>query len=135
MKNIFKGSVVLMIFSLAVVLFNISCGKESVAQTTTTTSSPQNLGILVFSKSGDKAYEFWTSKYDGTNQTKIMISSIPATAEIIKNTIKLTPDGKKFFFQMNPNPSTSSDAIYSCNADGSGLAKLVDDVDGLSDVK
>jgi hypothetical protein len=161
MKNIFKGSIVLMIFSFSIIIFNISCEKESIAQTNTPyvlpkatssslggvsvgsglsvttdgTISTQSLGILVFSKSGDNANEFWTSKHDGSSQTKITIPSFPSTAELIKETIKISPDGKKFFFTMNPNPLSSLDAIYSCNIDGSSLTKLIDNIDAFSDVR
>ena len=163
MKTIFKSSLLLLLFSFSVLVFNLSCEKESIAQNTTPYTLPiatstklggiivgtglnvttdgvlstqQNLGLLVFAKGGDKANEFWTSKYDGTNQVKIIISSIPSTGEMIKETIKLSPDGKKFFFQMNPNVTTSlPDALYSCNIDGSGLTKLIDDIDEFSDIK
>ena len=162
MKNILKGSIILFIFSISIILFNISCKKESIAQTNTSyilpkatsnslggvivgsglsvtdngTISTQSAGLLIFAKGADKYNEFWTSKYDGTNQVKITISSIPSTGEIIKETIKLSPDGKKFFFQMNPNVTSNlTDALYSCNIDGSGLIKLIDDIDEFSDVK
>jgi hypothetical protein len=116
-------------------VFNLNCKKESIAQNTST--SIQNLGILVFSKAGDKVNEFWTSKYDGSGQIKITITSITSTGEIVKDNIQISPDGKKFFFIANTNPTnpSSMDAIYSCNIDGSGVTKLVDNIDEFSDVK
>jgi Tol biopolymer transport system component len=55
----------------------------------------------------------------------------------VKESIKVSPDGKKFFFTLNFNPmiQTSQDAIYSCNIDGSGLTKLVDNIGEFSDAK
>jgi hypothetical protein len=164
MKTMFKSSILLLLFSFSLLVFNLSCEKESIAQTTTPYTLPIatstklggviigtglnvttegvlstqiNPGILVFAKSGDKANEFWTSKYDGSGQVKITISSLPSTGEIIKANIKITPDGKKFFFVANPNPTNqnSLDALYSCNADGSGLTKLIDNIDEFSDLK
>jgi len=135
MKNILKGSILLIIFSFSIALVNISCNKEASAQTNTNTTTTQPLGILVFAKGGDKSTEFWTAKYDGTNQTKISLSGLPSTAELVKGTIRISPDGKKFFFTLNLNPVNSQDAIYSCNVDGSGLTKLIDNVDEFSDVK
>ena len=135
MKTLFKSSVLLLLFSFSLLVFNLSCEKESIAQNTST--SIQNLGILVFSKAGDKANEFWTSKYDGSGQIKITIASITSTGEIVKDNIQISPDGKKFFFIANTNPTnpSSMDAIYSCNIDGSGVTKLVDNIDEFSDVK
>ena len=135
MKTLFKSSVLLLLFSFSLLVFNLSCEKESIAQNTST--SIQNLGILVFSKAGDKANEFWTSKYDGSGQIKITITSITSTGEIVKDNIQISPDGKKFFFIANTNPTnpSSMDAIYSCNIDGSGVTKLVDNIDEFSDVK
>ena len=129
MKTLFKSSVLLLLFSFSLLVFNLSCKKESIAQNTST--SIQNLGILVFSKAGDKANEFWTSKYDGSGQIKITITSITSTGEIVKDNIQISPDGKKFFFIANTNPTnpSSMDAIYSCNIDGSGVTKLVDNID------
>ncbi len=163
MKNIFKGSIVLMIFSLAIVIFNISCEKESIAQTNTPfvlpkatsnslggvivgsglsvttdgTISTQSAGLLVFAKGGDKRNEFWISKYDGSGQVKITISSFPLTGEIVKEGIKLSPDGKKFFFvgYTANGQITNVDGLYSCNLDGSGLTKLIDNIDEFSDVR
>jgi hypothetical protein len=164
MKTLFKSSLILILFAISVTVFNISCEKESIAQNVNSytlpvattsklggvivgsglsittdgilsTQNSGNLGILVFAKTGDKANEFWTSKLDGTNQTKITLSSLSFTAEIVKSTIKISPDGKKLFFTLNLNPSNSQDAIYSCNIDGSALTKLIDNVDEFSDVK
>lgn len=162
MKNIFKGSLILIFFSISIAVFNISCNKETTAQTNTTYSLPvattstvggvivgsglsvtsngtistQNAGLLVFAKVGDKANEFWTAKFDGSSQTKITLT-ISATAEIVKESIKISPDGKKLFLVLNLNPTlpASLDAIYSCNIDGSGLTKLVDNIGEFSDAK
>jgi len=130
MKTLLKSSILLLLFSFSLLVFNLSCKKESTAQNTST--SIQNLGILVFAKGDDKVNEFWTSKYDGSGQIKITISSLPANGEIAKESIKISPDGKKFFFNGFTNTSSS---LYSCNSDGTGLTKLVDNIDEFSDVK
>jgi hypothetical protein len=133
MKTLLKSSILLLFFSFSLLVFNLSCNKESTAQNTST--SIQNLGILVFAKGGDKANEFWTSKYDGSGQIKITVSSLPNTGEIFKESIKISPDGKKFFFNGITNPTNTFSSIYSCNIDGTGLIKLVDNIDEFSDVK
>ena len=133
MKTLLKSSILLLFFSFSLLVFNLSCKKESTAQNTST--SIQNLGILVFTKVNGKTNEFWTSKYDGTGQTKITVSSFPTTGEIWEESIKIAPDGKKFFFYGITKSTDISSSIFSCNADGTGVTKLVDNIDEFSDVK
>ena len=134
MKTLLKSSILLLFFSFSLLVFNLSCKKESTAQNTST--SIQNLGILVFTKIEDKEKNvFWTSKYDGTGQTKITVSSFPTTGEIWRESIKISPDGKKFFFYGITKSTDISSSIFSCNSDGTGLTKLVDNIDEFSDVK
>jgi hypothetical protein len=85
MKTLLRSSILLLLFSCSLLVFNLSCKKESTAQNTST--STQNLGILVFEKLDDKVNEFWTSKYDGSGQIKITVSSLPANGEIVKESI------------------------------------------------
>jgi hypothetical protein len=163
MKHIIKTSLVLIFFSLSIIIFNLSCEKESTAQANTSytlpkattsslggvivgsglsvtdngTISTQNFDIIIFSRNGDKENEFWTAKHDGTNQKKITIPSLPTTEAISKDQLRLSPDGKKFFFKIYyyPNNTGINEKLYSCNIDGSGLTKLIDDVAGFSDLK
>jgi hypothetical protein len=98
------------------------------------TLSTKNLDVLVFSKEDDKYNEFWTANIDGTNQKKVTIA-LPSKGFFPKETIKISPDGKKFFFIANPDEATAQDALYSCNVDGSGLTKLIDKAVKFSDLK
>lgn len=129
MKKIFKSTLVLIFFSLSIVLFNASCEKEANAQTNTL---PQNVGLIIFKKNGDQPNEVWTSKYDGSTQTKITISSFPANGNVDPKTIRLSPDGMKIFFVMYI-PSTQVQSIFVCNIDGSGLINVVDNVYEFTD--
>lgn len=132
MKQLVKSTLVLTLFALAVLLFNLSCEKDVTAQTTTpATTSP--LGLILFTKSGDKSNEVWFCKYDGSNATKVTIAGFPAGADVDKSTMKISPDGKKIFFCMYIL-STNLQSIYSCNSDGSGLTKLVENVDEIAQV-
>jgi hypothetical protein len=130
MKTLLRSSILLLLFSCSLLVFNLSCKKESTAQNTST--STQNLGILVFEKLDDKVNEFWTSKYDGSGQIKITVSSLPANTEIVKESIKISPDGKKFFLVVYTRNTSD---LYSCNSDGTGLTKLIDNVGDLTDIK
>jgi hypothetical protein len=131
MNKVIKASLVLLLFSSSIMVFSLSCKKESIAQSNTGNSITQNVGILIFKKEGDKANEFWTSKYDGSNQVKVSIATFPIDGDVDGASLKLSPDGKKVFFLMYV-PSIRLQSIYTCNIDGSGLTKVVDKVDEFS---
>jgi len=132
MKHFVKSTIVLTLFAFSVLLFNLSCEKDVTAQTSNpVTTSP--LGLILFTKSGDKPNEVWFCKYDGTNATKVTIAGFPSGADLDKSTMKISPDGKKIFFCMYII-STNLQSIYSCNADGSGLTKVVENVDEIAQV-
>jgi hypothetical protein len=132
MKRIFQSSLVLLTFSFSIVVFNLSCEKDVNAQNTTT-ASPQVVGLILFSKNGDKSNEIWFAKYDGSNATKISIASFPAGGDMDRSTMKISPDGKKIFFCMYI-PSTNMQSIYTCNSDGTGLTKIIEDADEIAQV-
>ena len=93
-------------------------------------STPKNLGVLFYNLQNDKYGELWKVNYDGTNQTKIVIKLLPANSEIANNSFTISPDGTKLFFLLYSTISTIQ-SIYSCNIDGTGLIKLVDNVGEL----
>ena len=93
-------------------------------------NTPKNLGVLFYNLQNDKYGELWKVNYDGTNQTKIVIKLLPANSEIANNSFTISPDGTKLFFLLY-STITTIQSIYSCNIDGTGLTKLVDNVDEL----
>ena len=130
MKKILLSSAVLTIFAISIVLFQLSCQKESHAQTasyilpaaTTTTlggviagsglnvsptgvlsvapSTSSPLNLLVYYKTVGAVVEIWTAKYDGTAQAKINLT-IPANTEFSDDAAPLlSPDGTKLFFTL-----------------------------------
>jgi hypothetical protein len=130
MKTLLKSSIVLMVFSLSIILFNISCEKKAEAQPNTTITTVQNVGLVFFRKDGDKDNEFWKANYDGTNQVKITVASIPAGMEFDTVSIRVSPDGKKVFFNLY-SASLNQQNMYSCNIDGTGITKIIDKVDEI----
>ena len=76
--------------------------------------------------------EVWIANYDGTNSSKVNIT-LPSGIEFEDGLegIKLSPDGKKIFFNAGPAasfgaPYAGSTDIYSCNSDGSSVTKIID---------
>lgn len=167
MKKILLGSIVLSTFSLAIIMFQISCQKSATAQsgnssytlppaTSSTlggvivgsglsitssgilsvTPPTGNTGLtqlnkIIYTKViNSNSSEIWISNYDGTGNAKVNIvlpSGIGFSEEMVP---VLSPNGQKIFFTAGTLASGSSRAvygdIYSCNADGSGVVKIVD---------
>jgi hypothetical protein len=131
MKKLFLGSVALFVFSISILVFQISCKKDVIAQSS---NSSQQLNITLLSKSvqinvavGDSvqkrsAIEYYTINSDGNSLQKIPIS-MPGGLYPVGDGY-LTPDGKTIFFQATSANYQSS--IYSCGIDGNNLKKLVD---------
>jgi hypothetical protein len=133
MKSLLKSSLVLIVFSFSIIIFNISCEKTAEAQLTTPVSGVQNVGLVFFNKYGDKDNEFWKANFDGSNQVKIAIAALPAGMQIDKVSLRVSPDGQKVFFNLY-NASLNQQNMYSCNIDGSGIKKIIDQVDYILQV-
>ena len=141
MKKLLFGSVVLICFSLAVILFQISCQKNASAQTSTSTqvldkslisksvqtqvgstTGKDSLGRTITTPIYRYVNVFYTIQNDGSNSTQLNIT-LPQGLYIGGNGY-LSPDGKKIVFvaiDLNNNSS-----IYSCSIDGSNLKKVID---------
>lgn len=70
MKKLLMGSLALTLFSISIIIFQMSCKKDATAQTNNTSGIIQ-LNKILYSKnptgtSGNG--EIWTANYDGTGQ-------------------------------------------------------------------
>lgn len=94
-----------------------------------TTGSTQ-LNKLVFTKEiSGVGQEIWTVNYDGTNATKVNIKLPSGVIFDLNLTAAMSPDGKKIFFTAGFAGSkgyVDEGDVYSCNADGSNVTKIVD---------
>lgn len=123
MKKLLMGSVALTLFSISMLIFQMSCKKEANAQTTTTGLTQLNLILykkvsVVGGMNTDKS--LWTCSVDGTNHKKVNISV--AAGQFIGEA-DLTPDGKKIILVIG-NESTGESKLYSCLVDGSNLTQI-----------
>lgn len=123
MKKLLLSSIVLLIFSIAILLFQLSCKKDSFAQSSTDSLSQLNKIIYVYRPSHTES-EVWTANYDGSGKTKINIT-MPGSTYQVWTTPKLSPNGKIIFLDLIDR-SVDKVHIYSCNLDGSNMTKLVD---------
>ena len=116
MKKLLQSSTALLLFSISLLLFDISCKKEINAQANTTDTTPKTLGILVYVKNSQ---EIWKCNFDGSNQTRINFE-IP-TGSYIYRGISISPDAKKIFFTLTDNVGNW---VASVNFDGTGFIKI-----------
>ena len=111
-------------------------GSGIVGWTTPATSSNSNstdlTGIIVFEKNTINGNEIWKSNFDGTSQSKINIVGLPTNYEIAGGSQRISADGKILYFLLYT--PTGGQHIYKCKIDGSGLTKIVNDVDEIASV-
>ena len=141
MRKLLLASLALTIFSLSIIIFQVSCQKSATAQTSDNLAP---LDITLFYKTiqasvgvgvdsagrqttvTKPAAEYYTVKNDGSNLIKINLN-LPAgqyASAGIGNTGHLSPDGKKLVFTaLNAN---SQSTIYALTIATGNLTKLVD---------
>lgn len=121
MKKLLLGTLVLLAFSAALIITQLSCKKEAMAEGP---GFAQPLNKFLFTKDfRGKSSEIWVSNNDGTGQTKVNIT-LPA-GQLVAPQARLTVDGKGVLFvAMDNNENTIG--VYYCLLDGSGLKKVAD---------
>jgi hypothetical protein len=163
MKKLLLGSISLLMFSVSVLIVQISCQKGANSQpsngsnyvlppaTTTTlggiivgnglavtsngtlsaTSTPaaqQNKILFYKHRKGNFTTnwdEIWIANYDGTNLKRVNIAPPAGMSINLDSDVSISPDGQKVFFGMTET-ATGFTHVYSCNVDGTNLAKVVD---------
>lgn len=131
MKKLLLGSIALTLFSVSILLFQISCKKEVTAQQPTGAGGVNQLGLIVFTKyfmrpvgTPQKQREIWIANIDGTNPRKVPVN-IPSDVGNIED-IKLSPNGQTIFFTAELKSNYRHLYIYSCSVDGTSIKRIVD---------
>lgn len=125
MKKLLLGSAALLIFAISLMIFQISCKKEAVAQSPATGITQQNKILYQKYIAATSTSEIWISNYDGSNNHKVNIA-LPANLRIRQES-RLSPDGQKIFFGAGTATAPYNFYIYSCNVDGSNVQQVIDD--------
>jgi len=124
MRKLFLGSVSLLTFSLAIIVFQISCSREAFADNDDGT----NKGKLVLYLRQDtqapvNGYSLWLMNSDGTNRRQVTIV-FPGDEYNIEGG-RLVDGGKKIIFVAGKiNESEQIKIVYKCDLNGSGLIEL-----------
>jgi len=146
MKKILLSSAVLTLFSLSIILYQVSCVRTADAQQSSQTTTVLDKTLIqkvvqtqigtTIDSSGNQipiyrsACEFYTINNDGSNLSKINITLPAGTyAAAGLSSGYLSPDGKKLIFVASNASSQSS--IYALTLSNGNLVKLIDN--GSSD--
>ncbi len=136
MKKILLSSFVLIVFSLSIIIFQMSCRKTAIAQTSSSLQTLNKVLLLMpiqiqTGTTNDSlghstaiyrtSFDFYFIQYDGTNLKKINIP-MPA-GEYPYGIASLSSDGKHIVFVAN---NVNGNSVYSYALDDSKLTKLVD---------
>lgn len=95
MKKLLYSSIVMMLFSFSIILFQVSCQKDAEAKNENSTSV-QNKFLYAVSTPNTYDWQYWIANIDGTNNQLITIS-LP-TGQKLSGSCKITPDAQKIIF-------------------------------------
>ena len=124
MKNLFKGTFLLFLLGISILIIQYSCSKSD-AQNTPQSLVQLNKVIYLKYLPGGGTAQIWTSAYDGTNAVQIpvaLVSTMQITYDQNSFTLRLSPDGQKVFFSaIDSAIPTLQPSVYSCDIDGSNV--------------
>jgi hypothetical protein len=115
MKKLLLSSVILLLFSASVMLFQLSCKKEVLAQI----PALQQNKIIYLNQCNNLLY---SANYDGSNKTVIPIS-LPAHY-IVDDILSISPDRKTIFISTLDTIKLGVPSLYRCNADGTAPQEI-----------
>ena len=124
MKNFFKGTLYLIVFAAAGIMFQISCSNSD------DTNMPNAENKILITKYDPIAgHTLWYCDTNGSNLTQIPLA-LPANNSFhwanANSFAKFSSDGEKVFFVANVFVGDiSSNKIYSCNLDGTNLQEIM----------
>lgn len=119
MKKLLYSSVILTLFSVSLVLFQLSCQEEAEAQV----YQPIKNRILYKYLKQDGTVEYWTARDDGTDYFMLPIE-VPEFNTLGRDGV-FSSDGKRLIVSVTDQAKFTH--IYSFTFDGTGkMDKLVD---------
>jgi Tol biopolymer transport system component len=131
MRKLLKASLILLLFSTSIAIFQMSCTKEVEAQTSVSSDL-----IVLLKKGNDGSYQIWTSDATGNNQKYVAVSLPTGYNFSFSNDggqLKLSSDRSRIYFTASIVGSSTS--IFTCTITGTNVTKLIDGCSFNFDVK
>jgi hypothetical protein len=125
MRKLFLGSAALFIFSLSVIIFQISCSKDAEAYNDDNNNDGDGKTVLYKKTTSCGIDELWLMNSNAGNRRKVNIV-LPSTDQFITHG-RITDNGNKIvLITAKLNETDNYRIFYKCNLDGSGLNQLFD---------
>jgi hypothetical protein len=129
MKKLLMGSVVLLVFSLSLLTFQLSCTKVSLAKGQDGSDNNDGgkgklvLYVDINTQAQSQARSFWLMNSNGTNRHRVNI--VFPSQEYNLNNGRLVENASHIIFSATKiNETEQIDIMYKCNIDGTGLTEL-----------
>ena len=113
MKKLFLSSMILLLFSFSIIIFQMSCKKSVSAQ-----SSNSAVTEVAFIKETNQTFQLWVCTSTGANLTQVPIPptyNVGSVENIVTNGVIL--------FEAEIGTSQVPN-LFSCNVDGSNIIQL-----------
>lgn len=117
MKKLLLGSATLLVFSASIVIFQMSCSKESFA------NDSNNEGRILYVRQDSEETALWSMKTNGTGDHKININ-LPAGWSLQNSGFARVTDNKIIFLAYNQDEVRQ--AFFTCNINGGNVIKIKD---------
>lgn len=113
MKKLLLSSIILLLFSCSILIFQVSCQKEANVGNNSLTLESKLVYIKLNTLTD--VYEIYTCNLDGTGNTKVPIT-VPSEMRM-NGDVTITKDGSKLIFELRNIDSSIHDggSIYTCN--------------------
>jgi hypothetical protein len=123
MRKLLLSTIILLLFSCSILIFQVSCQKDANAGNNNISSETKLVYIKLNTLTD--VYEVYTSNLDGTNNIKVPIT-VPVGMEM-NGDVTITKDGGKLIFELRNIDSSIHDggSIYTCNIDGTNMTKII----------
>ncbi len=116
------GSIILFLFSLSILIFQVSCSKTTAQQNQP--NAVTQLNKIVFNQQGGTGSGFYIMNYDGTSRTAINITLPVGYTRTLPNAPVMSPDGTKLFIVATYTGGDYSRSIFSCDINGSNVVQI-----------
>ncbi|MFB6456556.1 hypothetical protein ACE38W_14895 [Chitinophaga sp. Hz27] len=125
MKKLILGTAMLLAFNVAIMLTQMSCSKESKAQTTNPSGYiPQNKFLILENLKGSSTkQQLLIVDYAGQPQSSISPLILPNGVTFDQG--RVTPDGKTIIFTGVVTGANGASKVYSMNIDGTNMKELL----------
>jgi hypothetical protein len=120
MKKLLMSSIVLLVFSASILIFQASCKKEAAAE------SPvqQNLIIYTLGLKDGTNIQLWLANGDGTNKRQVAVT-VPQGSSFTGQA-SLAPDGRIIYLVSKPTSVGWQDELWAMSTTGANAVKLLD---------